>query len=222
MSRKLSLILGAVLATAGAGVLGYPLLTQAVAPSASAPAHTIEQQLRAETPTTPATDEEAPTEDITYTDIGSYGSDYGVLYIPSLGEEYVRAIQVGATQEIVDRNVLGIYDGSERAGEVGNFVLAGHREGVLNDLRLLEAGDELLIRTADGFYRYTMSREEIVKPTQMEVLNDVPLSEEAATVPTLTLITCYPDWGNTERRIIIAELTEWFPASQAGQHGLPD
>ncbi|KAA6436446.1 class E sortase [Agrococcus sediminis] len=221
MRRNFSLILGAVLATAGVGVLGYPLLSQAFAPSATAPAHAIEQQLRAAAPADATTGDENTAEGITFTDIGSYGTDYGVLYIPSLGEEYVRAIQVGATQEVVDRNVLGVYDGSERAGEVGNLVLAGHREGVLNDLRLLEEGDHILIRTADGFYRYTMTREEIIKPTEMEVLNDVPLSKEAAMTAMLTLITCYPEWGNTERRIIIAELTEWLPASEAGTNGLP-
>ncbi len=91
-------------------------------------------------------------------------------------------------------------------------VIAGHRNSTLQGLKNLEAGDLIVVETASGYYIYEVSEHYIVPPTQVEVVAPVP--NEPGVQPTerlLTLITCYPDWGNTERRIIHATFKEWQP-----------
>lgn len=102
-------------------------------------------------------------------------------------------------------------------GQVGNFSLAGHRQTrgkVLNDIDLLAEGDHIYVRTKDGYYTYTVYSHEIVQPDQVEVIEPVPGQPGVApTERLLTLTTCHPRYGDTERYIVHARLESWRPAA---------
>ena len=60
-------------------------------------------------------------------------------------------------------------------------------------------GDEVLLDTPEGRWRYQVSSVRIVSPREVSVLD--PTAE-----PTLTLVTCYPFWfvGNAPMRFVVA------------------
>lgn len=97
---------------------------------------------------------------------------------------------------------IGHYKGSALPGEVGNVVLAGHRESGLMKLGQVKAGDKIQIETAAGDYIYEITETKIVKKDDQTI----PIFSDT---PTLTLVTCYPlqYFGpSPERYIVTAEL----------------
>ena len=87
--------------------------------------------------------------------------------------------------------------GSSPLGGAGNAVIAGHRDTAFWPLRNLRIGDQIRIR-AGHRYLYTVRSIRIVAPNDVSVL-------QTATVPTLTLVTCYPFRyiGNAPKRYVI-------------------
>jgi sortase A len=128
----------------------------------------------------------------------------GVLEIPRLGISSV-------VDEGVDNKTLlvavGHVPGTALPGEVGNVALAGHRDTFFSELGQLHSGDDIVLTTLRGSYRYRVEATRIVNPSDKEVL-------DASDRPTLTLITCYPFRyiGSAPRRFIVV-------ARQNGQPG---
>lgn len=89
-------------------------------------------------------------------------------------------------------------------GQVGNFVLAGHRGWAggryFNRLNELETGDNVDIETTAGTYRYIVTEKLIVEPDDLSVLRSEPGESM------LTLITCHPLRTHTHRLIVKAKL----------------
>jgi len=84
------------------------------------------------------------------------------------------------------------------------MVVSAHNDihgEIFRHLVKLEAGDEVLIHTNRGTFRYVVSKVEIVLPTNVEVL-------EPTDCPVLTMITCYPYLVDTHRIVVRAELAE--------------
>ncbi|RKD23189.1 hypothetical protein BEP19_13310 [Ammoniphilus oxalaticus] len=83
-------------------------------------------------------------------------------------------------------------------GELGNTVLAGHRDGVFRKLGNLQHGDEIIIETGSSTFHYQIVNYKIV---DKDDIHAVQPSEERK----LTLITCYPFAyiGNAPKRYII-------------------
>ncbi|MBF1665289.1 MAG: class E sortase, partial [Rothia sp.] len=146
-----------------------------------------------------------------------HGEVFGVVYIPKFGSDYQRPATQGTSSDVLDSLGLGHYEGSAMPGQVGNFSLAGHRQTrgkVLNDIDLLTEGDHIYVRTKDGYYTYTVYSHEIVQPDQVEVIEPVPGQPGVApTERLLTLTTCHPRYGDTERYIVHARLESWRPAA---------
>jgi len=70
------------------------------------------------------------------------------------------------------------------------------------------------VRTKDGYYTYTVYSHEIVQPDQVEVIEPVPGQPGVApTERLMTLTTCHPRYGDTERYIVHARFESWRPAS---------
>ena len=69
--------------------------------------------------------------------------------------------------------------------ENGNTALAGHRDTFFRALRRIRLGDEIELATPHGTFRYEVTRQSVVDPTDLSVLEPSPM-------PVLTLITCYP------------------------------
>lgn len=152
----------------------------------------------------------------------SYGEVYGVVYIPRLGEDYARPLAEGVGTDVLDTLGLGRYPGTQLPGEYGNLALAGHRQtngAVLDRIDELQPGDAIYVRTSQGYYTYKVYESTIVLPHQVEVISpnpddpDTPASE--ATRRLLTLTSCHPRYGDTERYIVHAEFAGWQP-NQAG------
>lgn len=150
-------------------------------------------------------------------DQGPEGSEIGVVYIPRLGEGYSRPVIEGTTSEVLDTLGLGHYSGTAMPGGEGNFAVAGHRQtngAVLDHIDTLTEGDRIHVRTADGYYTYLYSETLIVQPTQTDVIAPVPGEPgEPADGRYMTLTSCHPRFGDTERIIVHAELESWRPNS---------
>ncbi|NLG28310.1 MAG: sortase [Chloroflexi bacterium] len=121
----------------------------------------------------------------------------------------IPAIQVDAiiVQGDTDADLMmgvGQHLGSADPGQPGNMVLSAHNDiygQTFRDLDKLAAGDEVLVHTDAGAYRYVVHTVEIVEPTRVEVMEP---TEHAA----LTMITCYPYLLDTHRVVVVADLAE--------------
>lgn len=99
---------------------------------------------------------------------------------------------------------VGHHLGSANPGERGNLVLSGHDDvfgEIFRHLDQLKAGDEVIVYSGNQRYRYVVSSQRIIQPTQVEVM--LPTSD-----PTLTLISCYPYLVDTQRIVVFAQLTQ--------------
>lgn len=148
----------------------------------------------------------------------AYGQAYGVVYIPKLGTNYARPLAEGTGSDVLDTLGLGRYPDTQMPGQIGNFALAGHRQtngAVLDHIDLLESGDNIYVRTAQGYYTYRVYQSKIVLPHEVEVIapnpDDPTASVDAAERRLLTLTSCHPRYGDTERYIVHAEFVEWQP-----------
>lgn len=148
----------------------------------------------------------------------AYGQAYGVVYIPKLATNYARPLAEGAGSDVLDTLGLGRYPDTQMPGQIGNFALAGHRQtngAVLDHIDLLESGDNIYVRTAQGYYTYRVYQSKIVLPREVEVIapnpDDPTASVDAAERRLLTLTSCHPRYGDTERYIVHAEFVEWQP-----------
>jgi sortase A len=125
----------------------------------------------------------------------------GRLEIPSLE---MAVMVLDGTDEATLNRAVGRIKGTAMPGELGNVGIAGHRDGWFRALRKVIPGDEIVLRTLDGRYRYRIEEIEIVEPSDTSVLDD---TDEAR----LTLVTCYPFYwlGNAPQRYIVkAELVD--------------
>ena len=104
-------------------------------------------------------------------------------------------------------NAVGHVRGTANPGEAGNVVMSGHMsspirgEGnVFNRLPEIALGDEVYLYSQKGRYTYRVTETYTVLPSEVEVMG--PTTE-----PTLTLITCIPNYIYSHRFIVIAKLT---------------
>lgn len=168
-----------------------------------------------------------PAEDA-YTDVKRYddppaigeialGDVYGLLHVPRWSFK-VMPIAQGTHQEVLDMGWAGHYVNTQQAGEIGNFGLAAHRRTYMNNFRhidTLEDGDPIVVETDEAWLIYRVYDREIINPSEVRVLFPVP-NEEGA-IPTkriMTMTTCHPEYGNTERFIVWSEMDYWVPKAE--------
>jgi len=112
-------------------------------------------------------------------------------------------IVMGDTWEDLKKGI-GHHPGSALPGEPSNMVVSAHNDvygEVFRDLAELAAGDEVLVYTDQGAFRYLVNRVDIVLPTQIEVMDP---TDHAV----LTMITCYPYLLDTHRVVAVADLAQ--------------
>jgi sortase A len=146
----------------------------------------------------------------------SNATPFATLYVPRWGATWTRTIAQGVgTTDVLNKIGVGHYPGTQMPGAVGNFAIAAHRHaygGGFEYLHELHVGDHVYIGTADGWYEYTFRDIEYVKPTQVNVLQPVPMQPGA--IPTdriLTMTTCNPFFSTRERMIGYALFDTWYP-----------
>ncbi|WP_157734902.1 class E sortase [Pseudofrankia inefficax] len=137
------------------------------------------------------------------------GEGFAELHIPRLGAGYAPVIVEGVGEAQLQEGP-GHYPGTAMPGEIGNFVVSGHRTTYgkpFNELDELRPGDPVVVEVSDRYYVYRMTRAEVVAPTRLDVTYPVP--EQAGKVPTaavMTMTTCNPKYSAKTRLIVFAKL----------------
>ncbi len=146
------------------------------------------------------------------------GGIIGNMYVPRLGSGSTRAVANGVSNPSVtiNRGFYGRYDNSQWPGQPGNFAMAVHRTGwgtSFTQAQTIRPGDHFYLETPQGWYIYTVRNTEYVVPTQVTVVNPVPLSDKPAVdgQSIMTITTCSPINGNGERLVIYGILSDWQP-----------
>lgn len=120
----------------------------------------------------------------------------GILIIPKINLKV--SVSEGVDLETL-KYAVGHFKGSAMPGEKGNFCVAGHRSYTysefFNRLDEVQPGDYVIVRTKNGEFKYKIFQKEVVKPTEVSVLN-------ATKDSTITLITCTPIHIATHRLVL--------------------
>jgi sortase A len=144
------------------------------------------------------------------------GDAIGIIRIPRLGTNYAYAIVQGVSTDDLKKGP-GHYPGTAMPGELGNFVVSGHRTTYLapfNGLGELAKGDAIVIETRDTWYTYRVTGTETVLPTAMDVISPVPHHPGAKpTSRLITLTTCTPKYSASHRLIVYGQLESALPKS---------
>jgi len=111
---------------------------------------------------------------------------------------------------------FGIPGANAKPGQIGNTVLAGHSSNDLIDpgsykfifarLDSLKKGDTIYVNYESKRYTYTVTKDELVKPTEVGKL------VYETKKPVLTLITCMPLGTALKRLLVTAEQVSPSPA----------
>lgn len=142
------------------------------------------------------------------------GDGVAVMHIPALdeGDKKWEWVVIEGTDPDDLRDGPGRFADSAMPGKVGNFAVAGHRAThgePFADLDKLDEGDRIVVETADEWLVYQVAWSQIVPPTTVELLEPVPGHPGKKPKQSLmTLITCHPRWGSTERLAVGAQLVE--------------
>lgn len=130
-----------------------------------------------------------------------FGSDeiMYVVRIPKIDSK--EPVKEGTNKSALSAS-LGHEPGTASPGEVGNCVIAGHRNynfgKYFNRLDEVEVGDEIFVDTRDDSFEYKVTEIKVVEPTDVEILD--PTDDEQ-----LTLYTCTPIYIATHRLVVIAK-----------------
>jgi sortase A len=142
------------------------------------------------------------------------GDLMGEIYIPRFGDQWMRNIVQGTDLQELNKHGIGHYPSSQMPGQLGNFAVAGHRNGYgqpLGDIDKLTKGDPIVIRTQDYWFVYEFTGSEIVTPDQTRVM--APNPEDGSPKPVgrlITLTTCEPKYSTaTHRWISYGKLKYW-------------
>lgn len=152
---------------------------------------------------------------------------FGQMHIPRFGADYNFGIFGGTSRaRTLDQQGIGIYTNSKMPGEVGNFSLAGHRTTwgkPFNQLDKLQLNDAIVVETPDGWYTYRFRTLEYVKPSQTDVLADVPqMPEQQTGEQYITLTACSPLYSLAERIVAYGVFEGFQPRAEGPPTALTD
>lgn len=129
---------------------------------------------------------------------------------------YLKIPRIGLSENIVEGDqdellyAVGHVPGTAEAGQVGNFVLSGHRNYIymhpFKYLNKMQVGDTVIVETADMRYTYELYDILTVKPDETWVVEPQEGEEKM-----ITLITCTPVPSYTERLICWGRLVSEEP-----------
>jgi sortase A len=144
------------------------------------------------------------------------GGALAQIWIPRIG-------MVGPDAKVVVEGVgtedlkkgPGHYPGTALPGAIGNTVISGHRTtygSPFNRLDEVRPGDPVVVETRDSWFTYTVTSQQVVPPSAVEVTYPVPGSRTAKpTQRLLTLTTCNPKYSARTRLILHAVLAATTP-----------
>lgn len=127
----------------------------------------------------------------------------GMLYIDKI--DLGLPILHGATEKNMKTTVASI-ENTGRAGEIGNYAIAGHRNTTFgrnfNRLEEMEEGDTIEVDVGEQVFEYTVMEKLYVLPEEVWVLEENGVDKE------ITLVTCHPMVNATHRLIIKGKIVE--------------
>ncbi|MET8863972.1 class E sortase [Nonomuraea sp. NPDC004580] len=145
------------------------------------------------------------------------GQAFALLRIPRLGRDYRYAIVEGVGADQLKKGP-GHYPDSAMPGEVGNFVLSGHRTtyaAPFNEIDELERDDEIIVETREARHTYRVTSQDVVRPDEVEVLAPVPGKPDIRPIRAfITLSTCHPEYSAAERLIVYGVLKHSEPREE--------
>ena len=109
------------------------------------------------------------------------------IEIPAIG---VNDIVVAGVSPNDLKKGPGHYPDTPLPGQLGNAAIAGHRTTYgqpFFDVDKLVVGDEIVVTTLNGRYTYRVTGQEIVSPSDYQVVATIDPSRA-----TLTLTSCHP------------------------------
>ena len=135
------------------------------------------------------------------------GDALGLIAIPKIGVNQVFVVGIDVDDL---RKGPGHYPATQLPGHEGNSAIAGHRTtygAPFGDLDQLAVGDAIDVATVQGKFRYKVTEQRVVDPSEVSVLAPTPDPARAGhQLATLTLTTCNPKYSAAERLIIKAQL----------------
>jgi sortase A len=129
----------------------------------------------------------------------------GEINIPKIG--LVHPVFEGVTLTVIDQGP-GHWPGSARPGQLGNAVFAGHRVTHSHPFRRINElvpGDEVIFRTNDGVFTYTVTGFEVVTPKDVHIVTPTPDA-------TITLFACHPPGSARQRYVVRGAFASSAPA----------
>jgi sortase A len=127
------------------------------------------------------------------------GEAVAIIKIPKIGVE--KAVVEGTGVPDLKKGP-GHYIGTPMPGQPGNAAIAGHRTtygAPFNRIDELQPGDPIIVTTRQGSFRYEMTQQQIVKPSDVHVLDPTPDNR-------LTLTSCNPKYSARQRIVVVAKL----------------
>ncbi|WP_394216490.1 class E sortase [Brachybacterium vulturis] len=151
---------------------------------------------------------------------------WGTMHVPAFDRPEFPLAEGVSLEQVLNVKGVGHYPGTALPGELGNVAIAGHRNTygrVFEDIARLEAGDPVVVETAETFFVYEVTETLIVQPGDVEVI--APTPGQPGVEPTeqmLTLTACHPMFSARERIIVHAEFAYWTKRSEGNPEALAD
>jgi sortase A len=152
------------------------------------------------------------------------------IVIPALGVD-APVVEVGWEARIVNDGELGnVWQTADYAagyhrqsapiGRAGNTVISGHNNikgAVFKDLYDLKTGDPIFLYSGDRTWAYVVTNKFVVREEGASPERRTKNARWIDPTPDerLTLVSCYPQWANTHRVVVVARPT-MAAAAQAG------
>jgi sortase A len=128
------------------------------------------------------------------------GQGIGRIEIPSIDIDLV-VVQGTDTSSL--QKGPGHYPETAFPGQGRTIGIAGHRTtyaAPFHDINEIADGDEITLEMPYGTFTYTVSKHEIVEPTQVEIVDDVGYER-------LVLTACHPLYSASQRWAVFARLS---------------
>ena len=142
------------------------------------------------------------------------GHGLALIRIPRLGQNYRYVVIEGVSVSDL-RKGPGHYPGTALPGQVGNFVISGHRttyRAPFNKIDKLRHGDKILVDTRTTQYVYQVTAQRIVRPSAVDVVAPVPFHPgRRPNQRLITLTTCHPKYSAARRLIVFGRLVDERP-----------
>lgn len=138
------------------------------------------------------------------------GQPMGLIIIPKLKLEKV--IVEGVRREDLAKGPGHIPE-TEGPGQPGTFAVSGHRTtygAPFYRVNELQPGDSIIIVTKELVFTYAVTKQEVVAPTDVSVLQDVK-GPDGKPQPMIVLTTCHPRYTAAQRLIVFGKLTDTKP-----------